>query len=94
MLSVTGVRANLIEKEISAGGDRMTLQLKPVQAMHARDALVKQLDARIFDHLVHCINHALATEKECAAMVVKSGCQCDARAEPHAAAFCLGLHQL
>ena len=44
-----------------AGAEKMKLQLKPIQAAHARDALVKQLYARIFDHLVHCINDALAS---------------------------------
>ena len=39
----------------------MTLQLKPLQATHARDALIKQLYVRIFDHLVHDINEALRT---------------------------------
>ena len=63
LLGISGVRANLVEKEIMAGGDRMTLQLRPIQATHARDALVKQLYARVFDHLVHCINHALSTKK-------------------------------
>ena len=61
VLGVGGLRVNLIEKEILAGGDRMTLQLKPVQAMHSRDALVKQLYVRVFDHLVHCINDSLQT---------------------------------
>ena len=64
LLGIQGLKANLVEKEISAGGERVTLQLKPIQAVHARDALVKQLYARVFDHLVHCINHALAAECE------------------------------
>ena len=53
----------LIEKDITAGGaDQMTLKLKPIQATHARDALIKQLYARIFDHLVFCINAALSMD--------------------------------
>ena len=63
LLGMTGLRLEheLVEKDIAAGAEQMTLKLKPVQAMHARDALVKQLYARVFDHLVHCINSALTT---------------------------------
>ena len=65
LLGMTGLNLQheLIEKDITAGGaDQMTLKLKPIQATHARDALIKQLYARIFDHLVFCINAALSMD--------------------------------
>ena len=56
LLGIAGLRSNLIEKEITAGGsETMTLQLKPLMAMHARDALVKQLYVTsLRPHRSHC----------------------------------------
>ena len=63
LLGIAGLRSNLIEKEITAGGsETMTLQLKPLMAMHARDALVKQLYVRVFDHIVHTVNDSLKAD--------------------------------
>jgi len=61
LMGIEAISPHLIEKEIQAGAEKMTLQLKPLQATHARDALIKQLYVRIFDHLVHDINEALRT---------------------------------
>ena len=47
---MSGLSANLTEKEILAGGERMTLPLKSVQATHARDALIKHVYVRVFEH--------------------------------------------
>jgi hypothetical protein len=46
-----GLRTNLITKEITAAGEKISQQLKPLQAQYARDAVVKQLYMRVFDHV-------------------------------------------
>ena len=60
LLGVSNLRTNLVTKTIVTGGDTITMNLKPIDATHARDALIKQLYARVFDHMVHSINDALA----------------------------------
>ena len=52
--------AALCERRIDAGGESFRMPLSPTAAAQARDAVAKAIYARVFNHLVRCINRALS----------------------------------
>ena len=66
MLGVSGLGEVLVEKVIVSprSHSKMRVELGPVAAGMARDALIKQLYARVFDYVVYCINQSLGMGSE------------------------------
>jgi len=58
-LGVQQLRKNLLTKTIVTAGESIEMTLKPADAAKTRDALIKQMYARVFDHMVFAINAAL-----------------------------------